>query len=431
MKGTTIYMIGIGGIGMSALAQLYASRGALVVGSDREASPTTELLHAKGVRVFIGEDPEHIPDDVSFVVYSDAVHADNKERIEIKKRGTRELSYFEALGEVTREYMTIAVGGSHGKTTTTALLAHILQKTGKSPTAIVGSLVKDFPGSMVGSNFLEGKENAPFVVEACEYNDHILKLRPTILVVTNLEWDHTDYFKSFDDLKKTFIQAVKNIPSDGALVINSETAIGKELASYAKCRVVDYSTESVPGLSLLGDFNVLNAQAAKAASRTFDSQLSEQAVDAALASFKGSWRRFEYIGTTKYGALVYDDYAHHPTEVKATLSSVKKKFPDKNIVIAFHPHLYSRTHDLMDDFATAFVDADNVIIAPIYPAREEPIPGVTNQALAERIATEGTSATFGSFEEVAAFLRSHDTHDAVILTMGAGDIYKLAKPLVQ
>lgn len=425
MSKERVYMIGIGGIGMSALAQLYHAQGAHVSGSDREASPTTVLLEEKGITVHIGENAEHIPSDVELVVYSDAVYPDHQERREVVRRGLKEFSYFEALGEVTKNHFTIAVAGSHGKTTTTAMLSKVLSDCGLSPTAIVGSLMAD-----VRSNFIEGKVDGPFVVEACEYRDHLLKLSPSILVVTNLEWDHTDYFKSFDALKHSFIKAVSKLPKEGVLVVDMESAIGKELAEHASCTVVSYANEEVPPLALLGTFNEQNAKAAKAATRVYDATISEETIDASLASFKGTWRRFECIGNMRGGALVYDDYAHHPTEIQKTLAAVKEKFPQKKIIVAFHPHLYSRTHDLMDKFEGAFSDADEVIVAPIYPAREKPIPGVTSEALAERIAAHGTSATAGTFEEIEAQLRMRDSKEFLILTMGAGDIYKVAHKLV-
>lgn len=422
---TKIHMLGIGGIGMSALAQLFHARGDTVSGSDREASPTTELLQKKGIEVLIGEHPDRVSSDVHSIVYSDAVPYENSERAKARGLSIPEQSHFDAVGEVSKNRYTVAVAGSHGKTTTTAMIAKILRDAGHKPTALVGSLVKDF-----GSNFLEGDDDGPFVVEACEYKDHILKLNPTILVVTNLEWDHTDYFKTFDQLKKTFIQAVKKLPHHGSLVVDLSTDIGRELARHAPCTVIDYSTVTTPALSLLGEFNVCNAQAAKAGVFAYAPDTNEDSIDESLKNFAGSWRRFEYRGTMPHGAFVYDDYAHHPTEIRSTLSAVRKKFPEKKIVVAFHPHLYSRTHDLMDEFTTAFHDADEVIVAPIYPAREEPIEGVTNEVLARNIESGNTKAYSGTFSDIVAFLKERDGDKTLILTMGAGDIYKIVDQLL-
>jgi len=420
-----IHMVGIGGIGMSALAQWYHARGVSVSGSDREASPTTELLESKGIRVSIGDNATNVPKETELLIYSDAVPAENVERTEAKKQGVTEQSYFEALGDVTENHFTIAVAGSHGKTTTTAMLAKVLRDIGHEPTAIVGSLVKDFDGS----NFLAGDGNL-FVVEACEYKDHMLKLAPTILIVTNLEWDHTDYFKTFDQLKKSFIKAVKKLPPEGTLVVDLKTDIGRELASHAACSVVDYQIYRSPALNLLGTFNENNAKAAKAAVRAYAPDVPEVDIDHSLEQFHGSWRRFEYKGDAPHGSPVYDDYAHHPTEIIATLREVKKKFPDTYVVVAFHPHLYSRTRDLMEEFSRAFINADEVLLIPIYPAREEPIEGVTSAALAERINSNGTRATaVKDFAEAEARLRKYDGPGTLLITMGAGDIYKVADML--
>lgn len=423
-----IYMIGIGGIGMSALAQLYVSEGHSVSGSDREKSPTTELLEKKGISVALEQKAENISADTELVVYSDAVWEDNIERKRVKGLGVRELSYFEALGEVTRGRFVIAITGTHGKTTTTALIAKILKDAGKNPTAIVGSLVPDF-----GSNFLAGSPDL-FVVEACEYKDHVLKLSPNILVLTNVEWDHTDWFPSLEAEQEMFGKAAAALPKDGAFVTNPNDPNIVPIISKATCKVIDYTKEEVPELQLVGEFNKMNARAAVAAVRAAFPDIPDTLIYGSVSSFKGTWRRFEIKGTTKEGALVIDDYAHHPTAIRETLKAAREKFPDKKLIVAFHPHLYSRTRDLMEEFAHAFSDADEVIIAPIYAAREEPILGVTAQALAEKISATGVSARGAdSLSEVEQFLRSKLSSlnsNLIIMTMGAGDIYKVADALV-
>ena len=424
--GKSVYMVGIGGIGMSELAQLLKARGLTVLGSDREPSPTTKLLNDKGIDVYIGHDVQNMPDTFDTLIYSDAVAPDNNERVKARERGIHELSYFEALGAISRSHYTIAVAGSHGKTTTTAMLGKMLIDAKVEPTVVVGSIMKDF-----GSNFVLGAPDGPFVVEACEYRDHLLELSPTILVVTNLEWDHTDYFTSFDQLKETFKRAIERLPEDGALVINVESPIGRELATYARCRVVDYADIDVPELTLIGEFNVMNAAAAKTAALAYREALSPALLDQSLRAFGGTWRRFEYKGTTAKGALVYDDYAHHPTEVAATLTAVREKYQDKKIIVAFHPHLYSRTRDLVEEFATSFTPVDGVILAPIYAAREAPIEGVTSKVLAEKISVHGTPAqAVGSLDEVYEAFKHYDTPNTVFITMGAGDIYKISEKLV-
>ncbi len=419
-----VYMVGIGGIGMSALAQLFLHQGKTVSGSDREESPTTSLLADKGVNVCIGHDRCNIPADTELLVYSDAVWADNVERIRAKEMGIPEMSYFEALGEVSKNMRTLAVTGTHGKTTTTGMLAAILARAGKEPTAIIGSIVKDFH-----SNFLAGRDKL-FVVEACEYRDHMLKLSPEILVITNAEWDHTDYFPTLSRMLESFNKAARAVPAHGAVIADPYGANMDAVLKGVAARVVDYTKESAPALHLLGEFNAQNARAAKAAAIAAYSDVSPALADEALRDFKGSWRRFEYKGETARGAQVYDDYAHHPTAIAKTLEAARNKFPDKRIVIAFHAHLYSRTRDLMQGFGEALAHANEVIVAPIYPAREEPIPGITNHALAEVINGRGGNArTLDSFDAIREALSLHGD-DTLIITMGAGDIYKVAEQII-
>ncbi|MDZ4227063.1 MAG: cyanophycin synthetase [Patescibacteria group bacterium] len=422
-----IYMVGIGGIGMSALAQLFQHQGKAVSGSDREESPVTKMLAEKGIRVWVGHDQCQIPADAELLVYSDAVPADNAERVRGKEMGITEMSYFKALGEVSKTMRTIAISGTHGKTTTTGMLAAILKAAGKKPTAIVGSIVKDFH-----SNFLAGGDDL-LVVEACEYRDHVLELSPEILVVTNLELDHTDYFPDLEALQKTFAKAVEKVPAEGFIITDPNDVNIAPVLAGAKAKVVDYTKEDVPELKLMGEFNRANARAAVSAARAAYSDISPGLAGDALRDFKGSWRRFEYKGETQQGASVYDDYAHHPTAVRKTMEAAREKFPDKRIVVAFHPHLYSRTRDFMDDFAKALAEADEVVLAPIYAAREQPIAGITSDILAEKINALGIPAiSLPSLSGVrdsllAASCRLQAT--GLIVTMGAGDIYKVAEQI--
>lgn len=424
------YFVGIGGIGMSALAQLLADQGMQIAGSDREASPVTELLESKGTRVDIGQKAEHISADTDAIIYSDAVPEENPERGRAKELDISQLSYFEMLGKVSKGKLTVAVAGTHGKTTTTGMLARILRDAGASPTAIIGSIVKDF-----GSNYLHGDSDL-FVVEACEYRDHLLELSPQVLVITNLEWDHTDYFPSLSALQDTFRKAIARVNADGAIVTNPSDAHIMPLLAAAQARVIDYTKEPAYELRLPGEFNVENARAAAASARAVLPGISEEIISESLAAFEGTWRRFEYKGKTKRGADVYDDYAHHPTAVKATLEALRAKTKGLTtgqagkIVVAFHPHLYSRTRDLLDEFATAFSAADRVLIAPIYAAREADDGSISSDILAERIRAAGVDAvardSFAAIERVLSEVGAGDT----IMTMGAGDIYKIADALV-
>lgn len=422
-----IYMVGIGGIGMSALAQFYQKRGAEVSGSDRDESPVTELLARQGIRVFIGHDACNIPANCDLLVYSDAVWEDNVERARGKDMGIRELSYFQALGEASRGMRTIAVAGTHGKTTTTGMLAKILKDAGKEPNAIIGSIIQDF-----GSNYVSGESDV-LVVEACEYRDHLLELSPDVLVVTNIEWDHTDYFASLADIQRSFRELALRVPPSGFLIADAKGVNIAPILERVSARVVDWAGTSVPRLSLLGEFNRENARAAKSAALALFPDIPASVADDALTSFRGSWRRWEHKGETKEGVPIYDDYAHHPTAIRKTLSAAREMFSGKKLVVAFHPHLYTRTRDLMEDFAETLALADEVVLAPIYPAREAPIPGVTSEKLAERICALGIPArAFTSLDDVYSYLSTNYqllTTNSLLITMGAGDIYKVAERL--
>ena len=418
-----VHFVGIGGIGMSALAQMLAHDGWSVTGSDREASPVTAMLEKKGIVVSIPQQAENVPEGAELVVYSDAVPEDNPERAESARRGIPEKSYFQMLGEVSKGKRTIAVAGTHGKTTTTGMLGKLLIDAGASPTVIVGSLLKDF-----GSNYRAGTSDL-FVVEACEYRGHLLELSPEVLVLTNLEWDHTDYFPSLAALQETFRKAIHKVPSSGAIVTNPGNPSIAPLLAGATARIVDYTQERAYDLQLPGQFNVENARAAAAAARAVLPQLADETLERSLESFQGTWRRFEYKGKTAQGAFVYDDYAHHPTAIRETLKALRAKATGK-VFVAFHPHLYSRTKDLLDGFAHAFGDADEVLIAPIYAAREKDDGSVSSELLAERIAATGTSARAADFAEIGRVLASAPAPGDLVMTMGAGDIYKVADALV-
>lgn len=420
----SIYMTGIGGIGMSALAQFFVHDGKKISGSDREDSPVTQMLAEKGIEIYIGHDQCNIPADCELLVYSDAVPESNVERVRAKEMKVSELSYFEALGEVSKNARTIAVAGTHGKTTTTGMLAKILQAAGKEPTAIVGSIVRDFK-----SNFLAGSSDL-FVIEACEYRDHLLKLSPEILVITNIELDHTDYFPNFETLQDTFRKAAEKIPSHGFIVADPHDPVIAAILKNVSARVVDFTHENVPELGLIGEFNRMNARAASAAARAAFPDIQQGSIDRALADFEGSWRRFEYKGETPGGALVYDDYAHHPTAIRKTIEAAREKFSGKDITVVFHPHLYSRTRDLFDSFAHALAKADYILLAPIYAAREVDTGEVSSDKLASAIAKVNENVlSLPTFDAIRSELLSRAKEKDLIITMGAGDIYKVAEQI--
>ena len=409
---------------MSALAQHLADQSVAVSGSDRSPSLVTELLEKKGIEVKIGQKAENVPADAGIVIYSDAVAEDNPERVRARELGIPTQSYFSMLGKISLDKQVVAVAGTHGKTTTTGMLAKILIDAGAAPTAIIGSLVKDF-----GSNYVKGAGGL-FVIEACEYRDHLLELAPEVLVVTNLEWDHTDWFPSLEVLQETFRKAIKRVPPEGAIVTNPADQNIAPLLEHARAKVVDYACEPSYELRLPGEFNQMNARAAAAAARVVHPEITDEQIRASLASFQGTWRRFEYKGKTKGGADVYDDYAHHPTAVLKTLEALRAKTSGK-VYVAFHPHLYSRTRDLFDGFAAAFNDADEVLIAPIYAAREADDGSVSSEMLAKAIDEKGTHARAATFDEIEHILSTEPAGGDVVISMGAGDIYKIADQLVQ
>ncbi len=423
-----VHFIGIGGVGMSALAQMLAHEGVTVTGSDRSESPVTELLEQKGIHVQISQAAGNVPEDAEAVVYSDAVMPDNPERAEAARRGIPQFSYFQMLGKVsvgdaakspTSEKRTIAVAGTHGKTTTTGMLTKILVDAQTNPTAIIGSIVRDF-----GSNFVAGGPEL-FVVEADEFRAHLLELSPEVLVITNLEWDHTDFYPTLEALQATFRKAIARVPAHGAIVTDVSNPNIAPLLTSAQAKVIDYKQERAFELLLPGNFNQNNARAAAAAARFVAPNISEEVIKNALATFHGTWRRFELKGKTVRGAEVYDDYAHHPTAIKETLKALRTKTGGK-VFVAFHPHLYSRTRDLFNDFARAFTDADEVLIAPIYAAREVDDGTVSSESLAEAITKNGVHARAESFDEIERTLKTEPGPTDVVMTMGAGDIYKIA-----
>lgn len=420
-----IYMIGIGGIGMSALAQLYLARGDRVSGYDREHGPTTDLLEGKGVQIHFGAAMGQVPGDTDLVVYSDAIVESHPERAHARELRKIQKSYFEALGDVSSKMTTIAVSGTHGKTTTTAMLTKILRDTGHNPTAVIGSLVKDF-----GSNFVEGSKDL-FVVEACEYRDHLLEIDPKILVITNLEWDHTDWFKTEEQLCDTFRKAVQKVPADGVIVTDPAAPHMQKVLRGVQARIVDYSQIEVHGLQLIGEFNRNNARAAKAAALALVPDLAVAAVDQSLQTFKGTWRRFEHKGHLPNGAEVYDDYAHHPTAIRSTIRGARERFPGKEILVVFHPHLYSRTRDLFADFVQELSQADSVVLAPIYAAREPDNGEVSSDSLAQAIVAKNKNVvSLLTFDAIEEEVRKQAKQNTIVITMGAGDIYKVADKLV-
>ena len=406
-----VHCIGIGGIGLSAIARYCHSNGANVSGSDGSSSRITDDLQKDGIKVFIGHDSSQVGGDVDLVIYSIAVTDSNPELIEAKSRGIKCMSYPEALGTLTQEYTTIAVCGTHGKTTTTAMIASMLKACGKSPTVIVGSLLSDG-----GTNFIKG-DSEYLVVEACEYKRSFLNLHPTHIVVTNIDEDHLDYYKDLADIQNAFQEFANKLPSNGFLITHNDVSLNSS-AKKVNADVLDGKNIE---LSVLGEHNKRNAQLALSLALSLG--LLEQDARNGLKSFAGTWRRLEYMGTQK-GAIMYDDYGHHPTEIMATLQAIREKYPSGKfkLVAVFQPHLYSRTKLLLNEFAGAFTLADKICVLPIYAAREKDDGTISSHDLVEEM---DNSIYMENFDEVKNYIDKNCHSGSIVLTIGAGDVYKI------
>ena len=396
-----VFFVGIGGIGISAIARMMLLEKKEVFGSDIGESGITNELQKLGAKMTLGQGIDLIPKDMDLIVYSIAIPKYDLEFFKkLKNLNIKILSYPEMLGLITRDKYTIAVSGTHGKTTTTAMIAKILIDAGRDPSVIVGSLLKDSK-----SNLVVGQSDL-FVVEACEYERSFLNLKPKILVITNIEADHLDYYKDLADIQDAFKQ----------LILQSENVI-EDYSKYL---------EKVPKLSVPGVHNRMNAAAALAAAEILN--IPEVVAQKSLAEFSGTWRRLELRGKTSQGTIVYDDYAHHPTEIKASLQALREIYPTKEITVFFQPHLYSRTKALFDDFAKSFEKADQILLLPIYFAREEKDESVSSEKLAKAITETGKNAqAFLNFENAENFVKALNLGSKdVFVTMGAGEAYKVA-----
>jgi UDP-N-acetylmuramate--alanine ligase len=454
-QAKNIYFIGIGGIGISAIARMLLLEGKKVTGSDRDDTKVTEELRKAGATIFIGAKKENVPADCDLVVYTVAIPADNPELMEVKERGLKILTYPETLNLISKEKYTIAVSGTHGKTTVTAMVAKVMIDAGLDPTVIVGSLIGD-------TNFIMGKSKY-LVVEADEYKKSFHNLEPSILVINNLDLDHLDFYKDLADIQDSFLHLAKKLPADGFLVCNTKLPNLKAIIDNVKCNVIDYGEiEMREKLLVPGEHNRQNAKTALGVAQALG--VNKEIAEKSLAQFAGTWRRFEYKGKTKSGALVYDDYAHNPQKVKAALQGAREMFPDKKIKVVFQPHLFSRTKLLLNEFATAFNDADEVILAPIFPAREVFDPTISSEILAGEIrknnrpgsqthhpsstergglnqtsslvkeerqsADKAVVLSFPDFDSIVSYLKTSLGHDDILITMGAGEQYKIGEALL-
>ena len=453
-KPVHIHFIGIGGISMSALARLLLSRGFTISGSDWHESDLTKELEA------IGQRAENITKDIDLVVYTAAVHEDNEELCAAKALDIPLMPRSVLLGQIMKQYPhSVGIAGTHGKTTTTSILSALLLAGEKDPTIAVGGVL-----DLIGGNLRIGTSDY-FVAEACEYTNTFLSLYPTDVIVLNVEEDHLDFFKDIHDIRASFAKYVNLVPADGTAYVNAEIDDYAALFAGASCQVASYgilegntniSSPSSPytyaaanvvydnhgcgsfdfivedkflgrvQMGLIGRHNVSNALPAIALALKYG--VTMETVIAALPSFTGTRRRFEYKGTLG-GIRIYDDYAHHPTEIRATLSSAR--CGQKRTVTVFQPHTYTRTKALLPEFAEALSLSDVIVLAKIYAARETDTLGVSSQTLADEISKKGKEVyCFDTFDEIENFLLQFCSDGDLLITMGAGDIVNVGENLL-
>lgn len=439
-----VYFLGIGGIGMSALARYYHAMGYLVAGYDKTPTPLLEELQTLGIEVVYDAKLTSIPDSISskdhdhvLWVYTPAIPEDHPQLVFLKSKGVELLKRAQVLGRITKGRMTLAVAGTHGKTTTSTLLAHLLREGGIDCTAFLGGISTNY-----GSNYLQAKDvdSAPVVVEADEFDRSFLQLQPNKAIITSVDADHLDIYTSAEEFRIGFEAFARLLPSDGLLVQKE----GLELSSLA--RNYSYSVEGsgeyraenirIAGgtyvfdlvtndtrideltLGLAGRHNMENAVAASAIALSMG--VSREDLSKGLASFKGVKRRFEYIIKEKNQTYI-DDYAHHPQELKACISSIRELFPGQPVCGVFQPHLFSRTRDFMEEFAESLSLLDTCLLMPIYPARELPIKGIDSAVLLNKLSCK--QKELFQPDEVVKWVAAH--RPKLIVTLGAGDIDRL------
>lgn len=436
---------------MSGLAEILLREGFQISGSDNQHSALTEHLEKEGAKIFYGQRASNIQDNLDLVVYTAAIHADNPEYAEVVRRQLPKLTRAELLGQIMKNYDTpIAVSGTHGKTTTTSMISQILLEAKTDPTLSIGGILKAING-----NFRIGQSGL-FVTEACEYTNSFLSFFPKIGIILNIEEDHLDFFKDIHEIRHSFHEFARLLPEDGTLIINAGIEHYEEITEGLSCKVVtfgldqnaDYTAANItyhanacPTFDLIrqgtaadtislhvpGMHNIANALAAIALADLLS--IDSATVKKALLNFSGTDRRFEYKGEIG-GVTIIDDYAHHPTEIKATLSAVKN-YPHKTAWCVFQPHTYTRTKAFMSDFADALALADKVVLADIYAARETDTLGISSKDLQQEIEARGTDAYyFSSFDEIENFLLENCIHGDLLITMGAGDIVKVGESLL-
>jgi UDP-N-acetylmuramate--alanine ligase len=447
-----LHFIGIGGIGMSGIAEILLDQGFTVTGSDQAANENTERLHSLGAQISVGHNAKNVGTDVDVLVYSSAVSPDNPELVEAQKRNIPAIRRAEMLAEVMRLKYGIGIAGTHGKTTTTSMVSLVLIEGGIDPTVIVGGRLR----GLAGSNARLGQGEF-IVVEADEFDRSFLSITPTIAVLTTLETDHLDCYRDLEDIKAAFIQFAGRVPFYGFVVLCLDEPALQEIIPKLKKKITTYGFNQQADLQAVnivhhentsrflvvhegkdlgeitlgipGKHNIQNALAAIAVGLQLSVPFEK--VKAGIQKFTGVFRRWEQKAEID-GVTVIDDYAHHPTEIRATLAGAKAGWR-RRVVCVFQPHLYSRTRDFYDEFGRSFFNADVLVVTDVYPAREEPIQGVNGELVANAAKDFGHKQVFYVPEkkDLPEFLFKMKRRGDIIITMGAGDIWRHGEEFVQ
>ena len=447
-----IHLIGIGGVSMSGIAEILHACGFVVTGSDAVQSENTDRLMKNHIPVKIGHDLESL-EKANLVVYSAAIKKDDVELVRAKELNIPIIERGTFLGILTKSFKnTICVSGTHGKTTTTSMISLCFLQAGKDPSIQVGAYLKQ-----LDANYRVGKSDY-FIIEACEYVESYLKLFPKAEVILNIDNDHLDYFGNLENIVTSFDNYIHLLPEDGLLIINADDPNCRKIVKDAKCKVVTFGIENENAnfiarnitfnkdgfacfdvyynnnfyktirLSIPGMHNVMNALACISLCHEYGIQKED--IKNGLAKYTGAHRRFEYVGSFNQGVRVYDDYGHHPTEILATSKALKQKQYRQSWVV-FQPHTYSRTKNLLDDFAKALLDFDHIIITDIYAAREDNIYGVSAKDLVDKLSSYNKKALYiSNFDEIVTYLKEHTIKDDIVLTLGAGTVTNIGPMLV-
>lgn len=446
-----VHFIGIGGISMSGLAEILLDEGFTISGSDSRESDLTKHLEARGIQIFYGQKASNIIPGIDLVVYTAAIHEDNPEFAEAKSKNLPMLSRAELLGQIMDNYEnSIAVAGTHGKTTTTSMISQILLEAKTDPTITVGGILDAINGNLRVGN------SEVFISEACEYTNSFLNFRPKYSIILNIEAEHLDFFKDINDIRASFRKYSANTLANGATIINGEIdnyeeivdGLPQQIITYGLNSTYDYYAENITydekacaifsamhngtkimdvHLNVPGKHNVSNSLAAIALCQAMN--IPTEAIISGLSKFGGANRRFQYKGEID-GVTIIDDYAHHPTEIRATLTAAAN-YPHKRLVLVFQPHTYSRTKAFLNDFADVLSMADVVVLADIYAAREQNTYGISSKDILNLLKEKGTDAYyFPTFDEIEKFLLKNCINGDLLITMGAGNVVEIGENLL-